>query len=311
MNNRPMIFLAVGLVLAVLAVFLVQNYIGRMEQPAVVATSAPAMETVDIVVAKTPLYFGNKIGPEHLRLAKWPADAVPPGTFNSINAVLSEEGGRVALRAIEMNEPVLVSKVSGKGGRLSLSGLIDGEMRAATIRVNDIVGVGGFVLPGDRVDVMLTRDLEGKTDQKINDILLQNIRVLGIDQDANEAKDQPTVARSVTLEVTAKQAQKLHLAQQVGALSLALRNLSHTEPDSTQRITVADLRYGEANSVEKKPVARPVYRGPTNTTVRVYRALDSQSYRVRKDDKPKVEQPKPADETTISNDELALGQVRN
>jgi len=305
MNNRPIIFLAIGLVLAIAAVFLVQSYISRMEQqPTIVATSAPEMETVDIIVAKTPLYFGNKIGPEHLRLVKWPADAVPPGAFQTMDDVLSEEGGRVALRAIEMNEPLLTSKVSGKGGRLSLSGLIEGEMRAATIRVNDIVGVGGFVLPGDRVDVMITRNMQNASKRTINDVILQNVRVLGIDQDANEAKDQPSVARSVTLEVTPRQAQKLHLAQQVGTLGLALRNLSYTDADRVERIDVNDLRYAEA--VKKQAPARRVVRRSGDANVKVYRALESTTYKVKRDQKP-TDQPAaqtPADKT-VDTDALA------
>ncbi|MGD8325466.1 MAG: Flp pilus assembly protein CpaB [Sphingomonadales bacterium] len=302
MNNRPIIFLAVGLVLAIAAVFLVQSYISRMEQPTIVATSTPEMETVDIVVAKTPLFFGNKIGPEHLRIVKWPADAVPPGAFQSIDAVLSEEEGRVALRPMEINEPILTSKVSGKGGRLSLSGLIEGNMRAATIRVNDIVGVGGFVLPGDRVDVMITRNMQNASKRTINDIILQNVRVLGIDQDANEAKDQPTVARSVTLEVTPLQAQKLHLAQQVGTLGLALRNLSYKDADRVQRIDVNDLRFAQANSTPKAPVRRRVARPSGDSTVKVFRALESTSYKVQKDQKPAS--PTPADKS-VDSDALA------
>lgn len=305
MNNRPIIFLAIGLVLAIAAVFLVQSYISRVEQqPTLVATSAPEMETVDIVVAKTPLYFGNKIGAEHLRLVKWPADAVPPGAFQTMDEVLSEEDGRVALRAIEMNEPLLSSKVSGKGGRLSLSGLIDGDMRAATIRVNDIVGVGGFVLPGDRVDVMITRNMQNASKRTINDVILQNVRVLGIDQDANEAKDQPAVARSVTLEVTPRQAQKLHLAQQVGTLGLALRNLSYTDADRVQRIDVNDLRYTEA--VKPRTPARRVVRRAGDANVKVYRALESTTYKVKKEQKPsdKPAQPTPADKR-VDTDALA------
>lgn len=305
MNNRPIIFLGIGLVLAIAAVFLVQSYISRMEQqPTIVATSAPEMETVDIVVAKTPLFFGNKIGPEHLRLVKWPADAVPPGAFQNMDDVLSEEGGRVALRAIELNEPILTSKVSGKGGRLSLSGLIEGNMRAATIRVNDIVGVGGFVLPGDRVDVMITRNMQNASKRTINDVILQNVRVLGVDQDANEAKDQPAVARSVTLEVTPRQAQKLHLAQQVGTLGLALRNLSYESADRVERIDVNDLRFAEA--VTRRAPTRRVARPSGDANVKVFRALESTTYKVKKDQKP-TDQPAtqtPADKT-VDTDALA------
>ncbi len=285
MQRRPLIYMAVALVLGVAAVFLVQNYLERATAP-VAQQRAPALQTQTIVVAAVPLFFGSKIEAEHVKLVKWPADALPPGAFTSLDQIIGEER-RVALRPIEPNEPILASKVSGKGGRLSMSGLISGEMRAATIRVNDIVGVGGFVLPGDRVDVLLTRQI-GNKDRKnrVNDIILQNARVLGIDQDANEARDQPSVVKSVTLEVTARQAQKLALAQQVGSLSLALRHLSNISPERTKRITTADLRYSEMNSPEKRKVRR-VSRGYSSSTrVKVIRGFASTSYKVRRQKTP-------------------------
>ena len=113
-------------------------------------------------------------------------------------------------RPIETNEPVLKSKVSGFGGRAILSSMIAPDMRAMTIRINDVSGVAGFVLPGDHVDIILIRDFGGSP---VTDILLQNIKVLGIDQDANQNRQQPGVVRAVTFEVTPTQSQKLVLAQ--------------------------------------------------------------------------------------------------
>lgn len=281
MQRRPLIFLAIALVLGVAAVILVQNFLDRATTRPVAQPSTPQMQTQDVVVAAVPLFFGNEIGPEHIKLVSWPLESVPPGAFTQLDQVVGEEE-RVALRPIEANEPILATKVSGKGGRLSLSGLISEEMRAVTIRVNDIVGVGGFVLPGDRVDVMLTRQI-GKN-QKINDVILQNVRVLGIDQDANEARNQPAVVKSVTMEVTARQAQKLSLAQQVGSLALALRNLKNIDPERTQRITTADLRYGEVNSPQKikKRFVRRTSGSSSVTNVKVTRAFASTSYKVRR-----------------------------
>src|SRR3546814_17452565 len=92
--------------------------------------------------------------------------------------------------------PVLLSKLSGKGGRASISALLDPDKRAAAVRVNDMTGVGGFVLPGDRVDVLITRTLPGEGDRTITDILLQNRRVLGIDQQASANHDKPAVGKN-------------------------------------------------------------------------------------------------------------------
>jgi pilus assembly protein CpaB len=134
------------------------------------------------------------------------------------------------LSPIEPNEPVLSWKITGPGERATLSAVVDEGMRAMSISISDVHGVTGFVLPGDRVDFMLTRD--GYTD-----ILLQNIRILAIDQRA----DQPTSGRTATVEVNTIDAQKLTLAQTAGTLSLALRAAGSVEAAAPRRITMSDL----------------------------------------------------------------------
>jgi pilus assembly protein CpaB len=224
------------------------------------------------------LYFGSQLSEENLRVVEWPADSQPEGTFAALSDVVTPNERRVVLRSIEANEPVLMSKVSGFGGRASLSSVISDEMRAMTIRVNDVHGVAGFVLPGDRVDILITREPE--RDQPITDILLQSVQVLGIDQDANEKRDKPQVARAVTLEVTPEQAQKLTLASTVGTLSLSLRNMLNTESVEQRSITIKDLRFGEANSTEgAKPAPTRVYRDP-GVAVRVVRGLAASNLQV-------------------------------
>ena len=182
----------------------------------------PQIALTKVVVASTTLYFGNTIRSEHVRLVDWPADVLPPGSFQSVDELLGDAEERVVLRGMEVNEPVLKNKVSGFGGRASLSSVIAPEMRAVTIRVNDVNGVAGFVLPGDHVDILLTRDRTGGKSRNggsanlITDVMLQNVKVLGIDQQASEQVDKPSVVKAVTMEATQFQAQKLVLAQQVG-----------------------------------------------------------------------------------------------
>jgi pilus assembly protein CpaB len=123
-------------------------------------------------------------------------------------------------------------------------------MRASTIRVNDITGVAGFVLPGDRVDIMLTRAPDGggrKGGGLQTDVFLQNMKVLAIAQDANEDRSKPAVVKAVTFEVTSTQAQKLVLAQKLGSLSLALRHVDTVNATAPQSVKARDLRVGEAN----------------------------------------------------------------
>ena len=145
------------------------------------------------------------------------------------------------LSAIETNEPILKWKITGPGQRASLSAIIDNGMKAVTIRVNDVFGVAGFVLPGDRVDVLLTRSESGNDKKQFTDVLLQNVRVLGIDQLADDRTEKTAVAKAVTLEVATQDAQKLVLAGTVGSLSLTLRPAGSTTMVRAQRIGADEL----------------------------------------------------------------------
>ena len=196
------------------------------------------MATQTIVVASKPLRFGVELGAMSLREVAWPEDALPAGAFNKI-ADLTSRGRRVVLAAIEANEPILASKITGPGQRATLSAVLGDGMKAVTIRVNDVEGVAGFVLPGDRVDIVLTRQ-QDKT-AAAADVVLQNVRVLAVDQIADERADKPSVAKAVTLEVEVTAAQKLALAATVGTLSLALRKAGEATATNTRRITLSDL----------------------------------------------------------------------
>ena len=161
----------------------------------------------------------------------------------------------MVLAAIEPNEPLLSVKITGAGQRATLSALVRDGMKAVTIRVNDVEGVGGFVLPGDRVDVVLTRQVD-KTSAS-NDLVLQNARVLAIDQVADERADKPTVAKAVTLEVDMVGAQKLSLASSVGTLSLMLRKAGEASAGTSRRVTLEDLEQ------RPKPFRRTGRRAPS------------------------------------------------
>jgi len=163
------------------------------------------LATQTIVVASKSPRFGAELSSMSLREIPWPEVAVPAGAFNKTADLLNSSSRRIVLTAIEENEPILASKITGPGQRATLSAALQEGMRAVTARVNDVEGVPGFVLPGDRVDVALTRqkDSNGK-DRASTEVVLQNTRVLAIDQTADERNDKPSVARAVTLEVVDK-----------------------------------------------------------------------------------------------------------
>ncbi len=255
MRARGFLIVALALILAVGAVFLVQRWMSQQQGSAVVEQKGPQMTTV--VVARTPLRYGDRIRGEHIRAVEWPAEFAPEGAFTKTEEVLVEEG-RVALRAFEPNEPLLRNRVSGPGGRASMSTRIDPNKRAATIVVNTVLSVGGFVEPDDRVDILLTWEREDG--QMGTDVLLQNVRILAVDQQI-QADDKTVVAKSVTVELLPEQVQKLTLARTVGQFAIALRNVGDVEAIQARTITMQDLQASEAPPaqavVEPEPVMTP------------------------------------------------------
>jgi pilus assembly protein CpaB len=217
-----------------------------------------------IVVAGQPLRFGDEVSARALREVPWPSEALPAGAFGKIADLMSDK--RVVVMPIDVNEAVLASKVTGPGQRATLSATLQNEMKAVTIRVNDVEGVAGFVLPGDHVDVVMSRSDQGASTA---DVVIQNARVLAIDQLADERADKPSVAKAVTLEVDIASGQKLALASTVGTLSLMLRKAGEVAEGSPRRITLADL----GRTVEPSRDSRFV-------TVGVIRASKRQDYSV-------------------------------
>ena len=286
MKVRPLIVLALAMLCALLAVFLARSWI--LDQSSRSASETMRAETQRVVAAATSLKFGDRLAKENLRLIEWPAGSIPQGTFQSIDDLLGPLP-RVALQAIQPNELILANKVTGPGQRASLSAVISAGMRAMTIRVNDVLGVAGFVLPGDRVDIMLTRELI--KDQPVTHVLLQNVKVLGIDQRSEQQNNKPDVVKAMTIEVTTEQAQKITLAARVGTLSLALRDVSNVELAPVKPISIKDLGISEAiGTVEPKPedkknqtpVVKIVPKKPENAlpSIGITRGTARQEYKV-------------------------------
>jgi pilus assembly protein CpaB len=257
-RSSTIVMIGFAVLFGLLAVFVAQQWLNsqaEMRMRNLEANKKP-VATQTLVVASKPLRFGNELGAMSLREIPWPEDAVPAGAFAKI-ADLTSGGRRVVLTAIEANEPVLASKITGSGQRATLSATLGDGMKAVTIRVNDVEGVAGFVLPGDRVDVMLTRQQDKA--MAASDVVLQNIKVLAVDQVADERADKPSVAKAVTLEVEVTSAQKLALAATVGTLSLALRKAGESTAQNTRRITLSDLP--KTVTTDDRFVAISVIRG--------------------------------------------------
>jgi pilus assembly protein CpaB len=269
LRASTIVMIAFAVVFGLLAVFIAQVWLNNqatMQAKNFEANKKQvAMQTV--VVAKQPLRFGSELTASMLEEVPWPVKSTPAGAFTKISDIL-HGGRRVVLTAIEPNEPVLSLKITGPGQRATLSALVKPGMKAVTIRVNDVEGVGGFVLPGDRVDVVLTRQIDKGS--ATTEVVLQNTRVLAVDQIADERAAKAAVAKSVTLEVNTIEAQKVWLASSVGNLSLLLRKAGDTAEIKTRKITLNDLGGNEPISTDKVETA----------TVVVTRATAKQDYTV-------------------------------
>ena len=273
MRTSTIVMIAFAVLFGLLAVFVAQAWLNSQAEQRLKSLEAnrKPVSTRTIVVAAKPLRFGNELKSAELREVAWPEQGLPDGSFATVGDLLSD-GKRVVLTAIEPNEPVLKSKITGPGQRATLSATLRDGLKAVTVRVNDVDGVGGFVLPGDHVDVALTRQVD-----KMNastEVVLQNVRVLAIDQIADERIEKPAVVKAVTLEVDVVGAQKLSLAASVGNLSLMLRKAGEADNQYTRRITLSDL------GVASTPVARRRKGESGLTTVAVRRAATREEYSV-------------------------------
>jgi pilus assembly protein CpaB len=278
-RSKTLIMFGIAILFGLAGVLIAQKWLDRETNRLRNAQVPPkAVATAKIVVAAVPLRFGTELSSNHLREIPWPESALPKGAFGSLQEIL-DGPKRLALSAMEENEPILKAKITGPGQRASLAALIDPGMKAFTVRVNDVNGVAGFVLPGERVDVLLTRNLD--KDDSWADVLLQNVKVLAADQSADERTDKPSVVKAITLEVSTAQAQKLTLASTVGSLSLVLRAAGVTDLEAPRRVNLSNLVRDEAPAA---PVAvhTPAMIGEARRTtmVSVVRAMKRQEYSV-------------------------------
>ncbi len=246
MRASTIVMTGFAVVFGLLAVFIANVWLkNQANKQAKTYEVQKPVATRTVVVAKQALRFGTELNASMLQEVPWPTDTAPAGAFAKIDDILSK-GRRVVLAAIEPNEPVLALKITGPGQRATLSALVRPGMKAVTIRVNDVEGVGGFVLPGDHVDVVLTRQVD--KGQATSEVVLQNTRVLAVDQSADQRSFKAAVAKSVTLEVDTVQAQKVWLAASVGSLSLLLRKAGETAETRTRKVTLKDLLFGDSGA---------------------------------------------------------------
>ncbi len=211
-----------------------------------VQPKAPAPVMKQIVVASQSVKHGEELTASNTKLIDWAADQLPPSAFSAKDRLFTSQGKRFALSAIEPNEPILGSKITAPGKSASLSAELTPGKKAVTIRVDDVLGVGGLIVPDDRVDILWTSKPRGDGGSKepFTAMLIPGVRVLALDQTVNENSSKSRVARAITVEVDTRQAQKVALGSQTGKLHLALRSFGTAEENDNvtfQRVSLSNL----------------------------------------------------------------------
>jgi pilus assembly protein CpaB len=225
MQSRALMMLFLSLVAGIAAVVFAARWLN--DQAAV---------TQQVVVAAREASLGQPLTATMLQTMPWPASAIPKGAFTNFQGL----EGRVLVANVQQGEVIVESRLAPVGTRGGLSAVISGGKRAITVKVNEVVGVAGFALPGNFVDVMVNTEDE-VTRQQISKIVLERILVLAVAQEASRDELRPKVVNAVTLEVTPSEAEKVDLARSVGNLSLVLRNQIDSDATQTVGIRKSDL----------------------------------------------------------------------
>lgn len=263
---RPLAFFAVALLLGLITSFLVFSWL-QNEKNRLMAAPIPLSRNVQVLVSNADLSWGTKLTPEMMQLQEFPSGAIPEGHFTNLEAIKD----RVLLIDLKRSELLLESKLAPLGTTSGgVAAVTDIDKRAMSVKVDDVIGVAGFIKPGDRVDVMVTIEPEGgKQANMMSKIILENVKVLatGTQMERKGKDEEPKSVQVITLEVDVEEAEKLALASTQGRLRLALRNPLNKEHVLTKGANVGAL----FSSYRPKQTSKPKVKGEGegDATVRV------------------------------------------
>jgi pilus assembly protein CpaB len=257
--HRRRSFLLLGLSI-LLGLAAVQAHRASTAKPA----ADPAQELVPVVIARSDLAVGDALDPRQLDRIHWPKANLPSGTAPETEAL----AGRILRRPVVAGEPILDSALLPAGTTGGLTAVIEPSHRAVSVKVDEVIGVAGFVQPGARVDVLTTlRRADGRSENARSRVILQNVAVLAVDQKMQTASDgKPEVTNVVTLSVDPDQAQRLVLGAHEGRLQLALRN-----PSDTEVLPLRSVSAGDVLGLGGAPAARG---GAPGTSVQILKGTD-------------------------------------
>lgn len=241
-NIKALLVLAVAIIAGAVAVYMADRYMKQQGE---------TVGGAKVVVASGDLDLGTRLTPELLQAVDWPKGSVPEGSADGVDKLVT----RVVKTSVQRGEPILESKLAPVGTTGGLASVIEEGKRAMTVSVNEIIGVAGFALPGNYVDILVnTQDEKSKDPSKqISKIVLERVLVLAVAQEASTDQTKPKVVSAVTLQVTPEEAEKIDLARSVGSLTLVLRNQVDKTPAETAGALKQQLLHGATMVEEPKP----------------------------------------------------------
>ena len=213
-KRRGVLLIILSLFMAVGAAFVANEWIVARVMP----KQELAENKTQVVAAAMSIPFATKVEKRHLKLVEIPEGLMPEGFFSAVDDVV----GQVSTTSIARGEILVTERFRAHTAGSTLAALVNKNMRAVTVRVDDVVGVAGFLLPGNTVDVLASRKVAGK--RAVTETILRNIKVLAVDQTASTDDNLPVIVRAVTLEMLPQQAEELFRARTEGTIQLTLRN---------------------------------------------------------------------------------------
>ncbi len=272
MSARSIILIAAALLLTIGTIFVARSWLEANKRPAVTKAAAPVQTRV--LVARTNLPVGTFVNEQHLRWQTWPDSNLPDSYLVEGRFKQQSLFGAVVRRSFAAGQPLIQSQLVKPGDRGFLAAVLQPGFRAYSINVTATTSIAGLVFPGDRVDLLLAHTLKGGGGGQVSETVLTNLRVLAIDQTVNDQTKTPRVGKTVTFEVTPKQAEILAVVSGLGRLSLSLRSLAKNKAEM-ERLVNSEDPFEEPNARRGRTYTRgseaSVLMGFSGTGVSVVR----------------------------------------